>query len=230
MVHGGGVIGAGSRALASRTYFGDAKVEDLGLVPLVNQNVCSLDVAVDNAGGVGRVQDVGDFNRKPEKRIKIQRAAGNLVCQGYAVDMFHDDEGVAVLLPDVMGRTDVRVIQCGGSLCLALEAGHRLRILGNFFRQELDRDKSVQARVFSLVDHAHPAAAQLFDNAVMRNGLADHWRESYVCETGKSMKAVELPVSLNAHCGLYKENHEDTRYRADAQTHTIGKLRAVNTL
>jgi hypothetical protein len=22
----------------------------------------------------------------------------------------------------------------------------------------------------------------------VRNGLADHWRESYVCETGKSMK------------------------------------------
>ena len=24
------------------------------------------------------------------------------------------------------------------------------------------------------------------------SGLADHWRESYVCETGKSMKAAEL--------------------------------------
>jgi hypothetical protein len=29
----------------------------------------------------------------------------------------------------------------------------------------------------------------------VRDGLADHWRESYVCETGKSMKAVELAVS-----------------------------------
>jgi hypothetical protein len=26
------------------------------------------------------------------------------------------------------------------------------------------------------------------------DGLPDHWRESYVCETGKSMKAVELAV------------------------------------
>jgi len=26
----------------------------------------------------------------------------------------------------------------------------------------------------------------------MRNGLAEHWRESYVCETGKSMQAMEL--------------------------------------
>jgi hypothetical protein len=27
------------------------------------------------------------------------------------------------------------------------------------------------------------------------SGLADHWRESYVCEMGKSMKAEELPLS-----------------------------------
>jgi hypothetical protein len=31
-----------------------------------------------------------------------------------------------------------------------------------------------------------------FDNAVARNDLADHWRESYVCETGKSMKSHGL--------------------------------------
>jgi hypothetical protein len=33
----------------------------------------------------------------------------------------------------------------------------------------------------------------------MRDGLADHWRESYVCETGKSMNAgaaSEIPEWL----------------------------------
>jgi hypothetical protein len=35
-------------------------------------------------------------------------------------------------------------------------------------------------------------AAQLFYDAVMRNALADHWSESYVSKTGKSMKAGEL--------------------------------------
>jgi hypothetical protein len=41
----------------------------------------------------------------------------------------------------------------------------------------------------SLVDHTHTTATQFLDDAVMRDGLADHWRESYVGETGKSMKA-----------------------------------------
>jgi hypothetical protein len=41
----------------------------------------------------------------------------------------------------------------------------------------------------------------LYD-AVMRDGLPDHWRESYVCKTGKSMKGTlgmaqeELPSPL----------------------------------
>jgi len=35
-----------------------------------------------------------------------------------------------------------------------------------------------------LIEHTHPAA-ELLHNAVVRDGLADHWRESYVCETGQ---------------------------------------------
>jgi len=48
----------------------------------------------------------------------------------------------------------------------------------------------MQLYVLSLVDHTHATAAQPLDDAVVRDGLSDHWRESYVDETGKSMKAV----------------------------------------
>jgi hypothetical protein len=34
----------------------------------------------------------------------------------------------------------------------------------------------------------------------MRDGSPDHWRESYVCETGKSMKAMELAVAQEDNC------------------------------
>jgi hypothetical protein len=34
----------------------------------------------------------------------------------------------------------------------------------------------VQPGVFGLVHHAHAATTDLFDNAVMRDGSADHWR------------------------------------------------------
>ena len=52
----------------------------------------------------------------------------------------------------------------------------------------------MQSRVLSPVEHAH-SAAKFHDNAVVPDGLADHWRESYVCETGKSMKALGLAAA-----------------------------------
>jgi hypothetical protein len=44
----------------------------------------------------------------------------------------------------------------------------------------------------SLIDHTHAAAAQLLHDAVVRDGLPDHWREYYGGKMGKSTKAVEL--------------------------------------
>jgi hypothetical protein len=43
----------------------------------------------------------------------------------------------------------------------------------------------------------HPATAELLKDAGMRNGLSDRWRESYVCEAGKSMKVLGLAGAPN---------------------------------
>src|ERR1700730_8694914 len=66
------------------------------------------------------------------------------------------------------------MVQRRGGLSLALKAGQRLRILGHFIRQKLQGDESAQVYVLGLVDHAHAAAPELLDDAVVRDGLADH--------------------------------------------------------
>ena len=81
----------------------------------------------------------------------------------------------AVLFADVINRADVGVIERGCGLGFALETGERLRIAGNFIGQELEGDKAMQPGVFRLVDNAHATAAELFDDAIVRDGLADHW-------------------------------------------------------
>jgi hypothetical protein len=45
----------------------------------------------------------------------------------------------------------------------------------DFIGQELQCDETVQAGVFSLVNHAHATAAEFLDDAVMRNDRADHY-------------------------------------------------------
>jgi hypothetical protein len=57
---------------------------------------------------------------------------------------------------------------------LSAETRQRLRIAPDFVGKKFQRDKAMQPRVFGFVDDAHPAAAEFLDDAVMRNGLADH--------------------------------------------------------
>jgi hypothetical protein len=52
----------------------------------------------------------------------------------------------------------------------------------------------MQTRVFRFIDHAHPAAAELFDNTVMRNSPPNHVAKSYVGEPVKSMNTSFLSL------------------------------------
>ena len=76
---------------------------------------------------------------------------------------------------NLVDGADVGMVQGGGGAGLTLEALERLRVLGYFVGQKLEGDKAAELDVLGFVDHTHPAAAELLDNAVVRDGLADHW-------------------------------------------------------
>ena len=54
------------------------------------------------------------------------------------------------------------------------EACERLAIPSQFIGKEFQGDEAVQAGVFRLVHHTHPAAAEFLDDAVVLDCLADH--------------------------------------------------------
>src|SRR5207302_9098090 len=60
------------------------------------------------------------------------------------------------------------------SLCFPLKTAQGLRISSNVIRQKLQRHKTTELGVLGLVDQTHPAAAEPLDDAIMRDGLADH--------------------------------------------------------
>ena len=51
----------------------------------------------------------------------------------------------------------------------------RLGIPGQIFGQELERHKAAERGVFGFVHHPHPAAAQLFQNSIVRDGFPNHF-------------------------------------------------------
>ena len=95
-------------------------------------------------------------------------------CSERALQQLHRHEMAAGVLADVVDRADVRMIQGRGGAGLALEPFDRARIPRQLFGEEFQRDGTSQPRVFGLVDHAHAALAQLFQDAIVRDGLADH--------------------------------------------------------
>ncbi len=72
-----------------------------------------------------------------------------------------------------VNSADVRVIQCRGGLRFTPEALKDSRVVEHLGRQELQSYPTMESRVLSLVNNAHPAAPELLDDAVVRNGLAD---------------------------------------------------------
>src|SRR5208337_5543143 len=93
--------------------------------------------------------------------------------KGSSIQEFHHEEGAAVLLADVINGADVGVIQGGSGPRLPLETCERLRVVSDFVRQKLQGHEPVQADVLGLVNHAHSATAQLLDDAIVGDGLAN---------------------------------------------------------
>ena len=67
------------------------------------------------------------------------------------------------------------LVQSGRGARLALEAFQSLVVLGKMFRQKLQGDEPTKLGVLGLINHTHPASTQLLEDAVMRNGPAQHY-------------------------------------------------------
>src|SRR5436190_16207898 len=75
-----------------------------------------------------------------------------------------------------MDRANIGMIQGGSCPRFTLKSLQRLMIGRELIGQELESNVAAQTQVFGLVDHTHATAAQSFQDAVMRNGLASHGR------------------------------------------------------
>ena len=106
--------------------------------------------------------------------IGLDWLSGDPVLQRDPVQKLPRDERLPVLVVNFVNRADVRMIECRGSFGLALKAAECLRVLGYVVGQELESHKTTEFDILGLVHHAHPATAELLDDAVVREGLANH--------------------------------------------------------
>ena len=172
-------------------HLGQPKVENLGGSARGHKNVRRLDVAMHDALGVRGIQRFGHVNADREQRLHLQRPVADEMFQGLAFQVLHDNEGLVALFPDVVNSADVGMIERGRRLRLAAEAGESGGVAGNVFGKELQGNKAMQARVFSLVNHAHPATTELLDHPVVRDVLADHFAHEEIARNARRQTSGE---------------------------------------
>src|SRR5580698_2883684 len=117
------------------------------------------------SGGDG----IGDFERYLERSWELKWAIHEQSLQRLAVEEFHGNKWLPVMFVNFINRADIRMIQSGRGAGLAFESFEHFAIAGSFLGKEFQRHEAAQARVFSLVNDAHPAAAQLLEDMVVRN-------------------------------------------------------------
>jgi hypothetical protein len=163
-------VGAGRR-------LGETEVEDLRLLAVGDEDVGGLDVAVQDAARVRGVDRVGNLRGQPQQQADIERTAVDRARERAPLEQLHRDERPPLVLVHLIDGADVRVVQRRGGARFAQEALHRLRLVGAILRQELERHLARELHVFGEIDHAHAARAERVEDAIVRDGLADHGAE-----------------------------------------------------
>ena len=163
---------------------GDAEVEDLqASAPLLDHQVGRLDVAVDDVEGVGVGEAVAQLLEQPQLAGERGRLpAPDPHRQRLAVDVFHGDERLAVLLADVEDADDVLVLEHAGRVRFLHEAAPDLVVVDAFLEQ-LDGDRATaDLGVAGTQERAHPARSDRAEDLVAtdRVGNCHGRRELYV--------------------------------------------------
>ena len=171
--------GAQGKALRFERDFRQPEVENLRLTSIGDEDICGLDVAMDDALRVCRVESVGDLNTQIKHRFDLQRLTSDSMPERLTLQQFHGDEGSPVGFVNLIDGADVGVVQRGRGLGLPLKTAEGLSVFGELVGKELQGDVAAELQVFRLVHNTHPAAAQLLYNAIVRDGLADHAEDAW---------------------------------------------------
>ncbi len=149
---------------------GHTEVGQSCLAVAADQDVLGLDVAMDDPGGVDRLQSLEHLpdDRANAHRIE-RRLAVDEVLQVLAVDVLHDDVEGFTLLTEIVDIDHVAVGNgCGGAGFLAESPDIRL-VFGEITTEELDRDDAIETLVPAAIGDRRGSLADPFlDHVAVR--------------------------------------------------------------
>ena len=148
-----------------------------------------------NSLGMGGRERVGHLHGDVQNVFQRHRLAMDALLQALALQLFHDDEGLPVVVFNVVDGADVGVVQLRSSPGLPRESLQRARVLRQVLGDEFQGDMTPQTEVFRFVNNSHSTDAQLRQHAVMRHRLANDFHGFRVERT---LPSTSLRAGLSA--------------------------------
>src|SRR5262249_48367935 len=147
------------------------EVKNLRLPASRHEDVCWLDVAVNDSFGMCRIHGVRDLDSEIEHGFDLQRFSGYEVLESLPLQQFHRNESSPVSLVNLGDRAVGGVVQGGGGFGFALEGDESLCVIGKIIGKEFEREVATEFEVFGFETPSHPPPADLAEDAVMGDRL-----------------------------------------------------------
>ena len=115
---------------------------------------------MDDAFLVRLLEGLGDLPGDPERLTDGDGTPLQALGEVLAFDELEDEKGLAVGLLEPVDRCDVRMVEGGEEVGLALEAGEALGVARDLGRENLDRHLPAELGVGGPVDLSHPPGSE----------------------------------------------------------------------
>ena len=140
---------------------GQAKIQNLRLSAIRDEDVRWLDVSMDDPGGMSGIQGIGELRAQFQDFVAFEAPLFQESClECLPRDHFHHDEGLTFVLADFVNRTDVGMIESGGGTRFPFESRNPDRIVAKPVRENLDRNLASQFLVLRSIHLSHATFSQ----------------------------------------------------------------------
>ena len=140
--------------------FGQPEVEDLDDAFGCDLDVGGLQIAMDDAAIVRRLERFGDLPSDRNDLADRQRTGGQAFGECRPLDELEHERGDVSALLDAIDRADVGMIQRRERPRLVLEPRAPVRVVREGIGQHLDRDRASEPGIVRAIHLAHPAGAE----------------------------------------------------------------------
>src|SRR5262249_57009312 len=126
---------------------GDPEVEQLHLAIRSDENVVRLDVAMNDAAAVSGGEPAGHLGSPLRCGLDRYSSTGKSMAKRFPLEQLGDEERNPFVLPDVVDRDQIGMIERPGDPCLLLEATDELAVGREDVGDDLQGDVTAESNV-----------------------------------------------------------------------------------